>query len=220
MKKFLLSFLMLTLVFFAAACGEDETTTPEKTTTPDATTPEDDPLDQELAGAFEDLAVGKEAYITTIGQGEELDIIWAVMESVFDDAEERNNTIVNDDLLEPATVEEGAIVFLVVGASSKGMGDAGVDQSAEIARANAFSARAEAGEITLVLIHSGGMTRRGTLSDPMIEAAASDAALMLVLISGNEDAFFNDLSDTTDVPLYLYTNNPALIPPLKQLFGK
>ena len=215
MKKLLMVLMATLFVMGLVACGGDDNDNGDN-----GDNGNDVVLDQALDSVFESLGTDRPVYLTTIGQTEDVDILWNVFGQVFDSTTERNETITRDSVLEPSDVAAGSLVIIAPGASSKGMGAAGVDQASEIARANAFAARAAAEEITVILIHSGGMQRRGTLSDPMIEAVAAEAVLMLVLNSGNDDNFFNGLHDTLGAPLYLYSNNPSLVAPLKQLFGK
>ncbi len=218
MKKLTMLLMATLFIFGLAACGGDDNGDDNGNDNGD--NGNDVVLDQALEAAFEGIGTDRPVYLTTIGQTEDVDILWNVFGQVFDNTDERNETVTRDSLLVAADVEAGALVLIAPGASSKGMGAAGVDQASEIARANAFTARAANEEITVILIHSGGMQRRGTLSDPMIEAVASEAALMLVLNSGNDDLFFNGLHDTLGAPLYLFSNNPSLVDPLKQLFDK
>ncbi len=219
MKRVLFGFMLLLVLFTAAACGDDEENG-DDVGNGNGNGDEQLEVDINLDEAFNNLAEGKDVFMTNIGQNEETGIIWDVLESVFGDTETRNATIERDALLEASDVPEGALVILVPGASSKGMGGAGVDQDDERVRAEGFGTRAQNGEITLVVIHSGGMTRRGTLSDPLIDAAIEHADLFMATTAGNDDEYLSDQAVLFDIPFYLYSSYPALIGPLSQIFGQ
>jgi hypothetical protein len=123
-------------------------------------------------------------------------------------------------MLNASEVEEGAVVFLTLGASSKGLGAAGIDESFEKARAKEFSDAAKTGKFTLILFHVGGTARRGTSSDPIIEAAFPGAKACFLVSSGNEDGFFTSLASSNNVLLYEVAKAAGLADYTKQLFGK
>ena len=97
---------------------------------------------------------------------------------------------------------------------------AGVDETHEKNRAAAFAAGAAAGNYTLVLFHVGGTARRGTSSDPIIEAAFPGAAACFVVSSGNADGFFTTLAGTNSVDLYSVAKSLDLVTYAKGLYGK
>lgn len=213
MKKWLMVLLMGLFLFGVVGCKDDK---------PDD---DDDPndeieLDQELPAEFAGFAEG-DIYITTIGQSADLDTVWNLLSNVYDNDNDALEAAVEKDvLLEANEVETGAVVVIVPGASSKGMGAAGTNQAQEENRADAFTARAEAGEITIIVMHTGGMQRRGVESDPLIEASMTESGLVLITNGGNEDDFFSDLAEENDLPLYVYSGAAQLIPPLRHIFSK
>ena len=101
-----------------------------------------------------------------------------------------------------------------------GLGAAGVDESFEKNRADGFAQAAAEGKFTLILFHVGGTARRGTSSDPIIEAAFPGAAACFLVSSGNEDGFFTTLSTQNNVSLYEVGKAAELSDYTKQLFGK
>ena len=124
-------------------------------------------------------------------------------------------------MLSASAVEEGSVVFLTLGVSSKGLGAAGVDEAGEKVRAQEFSAAAQEGKFTLVLFHVGGTARRGKDgSDPIIEAAFPGAAACFVVATGNDDGFFTSLSSANNVSLYSVPKALDLVDYAKGLFGK
>ncbi|MFP4177382.1 MAG: DUF6305 family protein [Acholeplasmataceae bacterium] len=213
MKKWLMLLLMGLLLFGVAGCGDDE---PGETDDPN----DEVELDPELPAEYAGMAEG-DVFITSIGQSADLDTIWNLLSNVYDnDNEALEADVEMDALLEANQVEAGSVVLLVPGASSKGMGAAGTDQAAEENRAEAFAARAQAGEITIITMHTGGMQRRGVESDPLIEASMAESELTLITNGGNDDDFFSELAEEYDRPLYVYSGTAQLIPPLRTIFSR
>lgn len=215
MKKLLSAFLLLGAL---VSCGETPAESQQADSTPAQT--ESTPAEKtstetnELEAALVGIAQGKTVYLTTVGQADS-DIVG----NVFKKAGATGGYTV-ETMLNASEVEDGAVVFLTLGASSKGLGSAGVDEAHEQARAKAFSDAAKAGKFTLVLVHVGGTTRRGASSDPIIEAAFPGATACFVVETGNEDGFFTTLASTNNVSLYSVAKTLDLVDYAKGLFGK
>ena len=206
MKKLLTAALLLGAL---ASCGE----TPSESAQP--STPSNEVVEgAALAADLVGIAEGKTVYLSTVGQADS-DIVNNVFKKAGLGAAYKNN-----NMLEAADVEEGAVVLLTLGSSSKGLGAAGVDEAHEAARAAEFAAAAEAGQLTLILFHVGGTPRRGTSSDPIIEAAFPGAAACFVVSSGNADGFFTNLATENDVDLYSIAKSVDLVDYAKGLFGQ
>ncbi len=90
---------------------------------------------------------------------------------------------------------------VVVGASLKGLGAAGLDATKEKARVEAILAAAATEGIPVIVLHLGGEARRGELTDAMIETCLPSARLAVVLKSGNKDGLFTRLAEAAGVPL-------------------
>lgn len=206
MKKLLTAALLLGAL---ASCGE----TPSESAQP--STPSNEVVEgAALAADLVGIAEGKTVYLSTVGQADS-----DIVNNVFKKAG-LGSAYTNNNMLEAADVEEGAVVLLTLGSSSKGLGAAGVDEAHEAARAAEFAAAAEAGQLTLILFHVGGTPRRGTSSDPIIEAAFPGAAACFVVSSGNADGFFTNLATENDVDLYSIAKSVDLVDYAKGLFGQ
>lgn len=212
MKKLLALLPALLLVGTLASCGEPSSTPVDSSTPVEASTPDETQL-KELEAALVGVAKGKTAYLTTVGQADS-----NIVENIFKKAGAVGSYTL-EAMLDASEVEQGAVVFLTMGSSSKGLGAAGVDEAHEEARAKAFSDAAAAGDFTLILFHVGGTTRRGTSSDPIIEASFPNAAACFVVASGNEDGFFDSLASTNNVSLYEAAKSLDLVDYAKGLFG-
>ena len=73
---------------------------------------------------------------------------------------------------------------VVVGASLKGLGAAGIDTNKEKERVAALLAEANGRGIPVLLLHLGGDQRRGDLTDELITAYLPSAQWALILKSG------------------------------------
>lgn len=173
-----------------------------------------------LPEEFTNAAAGKKVYVASIGQSGELATINTLLSRFVYSAEEAaefEQKVVIDAMLAANAAPNGSIVILIPAASGKGLGAAGTNLAAERARAQAFGARAAAGEIELYVVHIGGESRRGTDTDPLIEAAVEHASLVLVQTEGNSDGFFDNLGITN---LFLFESAMAMADPFKQIFNR
>lgn len=177
-------------------------------------------VDSELPAKFNDLAKDKKVYLTSLGQAGDLSTLNTLLSRfVYNSAEasEYNEKVKMVNILTAGEVEDGSIVVLVPGASTKGLGAAGTNLAAEKARAEAFAAKAKDGKITVIVAHIGGEARRGNDTDPLITAAVDGAALVLAVESGNFDGFFDGISNDD---VYYFSQAAKLSEPFKQIFNK
>jgi hypothetical protein len=89
----------------------------------------------------------------------------------------------------------------VVAGSSKGLGEAGIDKDAEIARMKAVVDAAKAKGMKVLVMHIGGKGRRGTLTDLFIVEAVPMADSLIVVEGGNYDGLFTQLVEGTDLEI-------------------
>ena len=217
MKKI---FSMLLLVVFAVALmscgGKDNNKKDDPTPEPTPSTELDKALDAKWEGNLKDRKV----YLTTCGQADS-----GVIASILLNCGIGDTAYTSKDLLTAKEVSDAIegtevpAVLLVIGASSKGLGAAGVDVDDEVARAEAFVALADSGKIELIVMHVGGSARRGATSDPIIKVATPAADLLLVVNTGNSDGYFTTTATANSIELYLYKKNSGLLAAFKTLFG-
>ena len=124
-----------------------------------------------------------------------------------------------DNVLGASDVADGSVVFLVTGASTKGLGAAGTNITAENSRAQAFADAAKANKITLVVLHVGGAQRRGEQADPIINKVVPAAKLVMVVNTGNADGLFTTLSSANSVAFNSYTRSSKMVASFKKIFG-
>lgn len=117
-------------------------------------------------------------------------------------------------------------LIIVMGASLKGMGAAGISIDDELERIAALIDAAEAKNITIIGAHIEGMKRRAQGASPgdntdelSIDAVAPESDILLINKSGDEDQRFTNIADSQDIPMVTVEKNLELIPAMKQLFN-
>jgi len=139
------------------------------------------------------------------------------------------------DLVELATVQDLAnkkssgtpykTIIILMGASLKGMGAAGISIEDEIKRTSELIDAARRDKIMVIGAHIGGMKRRaqgaavGDNTDELsIDAVAPKSDLLLVLKEGNEDGRFTVIAKQKKIPMIEVEKNLDLIPEIEKLF--
>jgi len=90
---------------------------------------------------------------------------------------------------------------LVVGASLKGLGAAGIDMAKEKERVQALLAEAAKKGIPVLFLHLGGDQRRGELTDAMVAAYLPAAKMAVIVKSADADGLFSRISKERAIPL-------------------
>lgn len=203
--------MIMTLAVSFAACNKDTGNGGNNGGNTDVT-PSD--LDKTVSEAELQNIVGTgKLYATTIGQAD-----LAVVNNLIVKAGVAAADYTSNNMLTADQVEDGSTVFIVVGASGKGLGGAGTDAAAELVRANAFQAKAD--KINIVCVHVGGANRRGDTSDPTIRVIAGCSKVILVVEEGNSDDLFTGIANDNSIPLYEYSKSAKMLDSFKYLLGK
>jgi hypothetical protein len=111
-------------------------------------------------------------------------------------------------------------IVLVLGASMKGLGAAGLDAVKENARVAGLIAEARKKGVEILCLHVGGEARRGELTDEMVRTYLPAAKAAIVVKSGNKDGLFSKLCQDKGIPLIEVEKTLDAIEPLKKLFSK
>lgn len=156
---------------------------------------------------------GKPGIITSAGQSSD-----AVMVNVLANTQLKLG-LDFDPLVRAEGLEGYRSLVVVVGASAKGLGAAGINEAQELERVQALLAQAEAQDVFVLLMHVGGTARRGPSSNPLIQAVAAHADAMIVVKSGNEDGLFTQLAQQYGIPLTEVERIVDAREPLGSLFG-
>lgn len=161
---------------------------------------------QETAGVFEQPLL-----ITSAGQNAEIQIAGVLAKRAG----------LNYTLLKQATaadLENMKTLVLVLGASLKGLGAAGLDLNKERARVAALITAAQNAQVPLLCLHLGGEARRGQQTDDLIAEVLPRAKLLIVVKSGNADGFFTRLCQTKNIPLIEVDKTADATVPLQKAF--
>jgi|GEM_PF-434341 len=111
-------------------------------------------------------------------------------------------------------------VIIVCGASSKGLGAAGVSEKDETARAERFMDAVKASKPAIIMCHLGGSIRRGVLSDTFTDMVIDMANYMVVVEDANFDGKFSNAATEKNIPLtFLYAIADG-VKVFSALFGK
>jgi hypothetical protein len=150
--------------------------------------------------------------LTSVGQSSDIAIVKVVL----------NTQLKLDLAVKPlaaaADLEGMKCLVVVVGASTKGLGAAGIDVDKELARAAALLKAAKDKGLKVLVVHSGGETRRGKTSNDMIEAVVPSADQVAVVASGNKDKLFNTLAAKRSIPVVEVEKATGLAEALRPLF--
>ena len=129
-----------------------------------------------------------------------------------------------------AALDSGApykTMIVVMGASLKGMGAAGISMDDELARTTQLIEAARSQGITIIGSHIEGMKRRSQGADPgdntdelSIDAVAPNSDFLIIRKDGNEDGRFSAIAQEKNIPLVEVEKNMELFEVLKQVFTR
>lgn len=108
-----------------------------------------------------------------------------------------------DKLARPDQLKAHASLIFVTGGSTKGLGAVNIDKDQELARMKALIKAAREAKMSIITMHVGGPSRRGSLSDEFNKLSAENADCLIIVKSGNEDGFFSKMAETKKIPIFL-----------------
>jgi hypothetical protein len=155
-------------------------------------------------------AMASEVVLTPFGQSPDAMMVKVVLKKLGLDA--RLEKVLTADGLQGEKV-----LISVVAGSSKGLGAAGTDKDAEIARMQALAEAATAAEMHVLVMHIGGQGRRGTLTDLFIEAAVPMAEKLIVVEGGDFDGLFTRLAGEAGIDVIPAPSIREISEPLQQI---
>lgn len=232
MKKKILTILIGSMLIFGlTACGsgpaedantpsptektetntEDKTTedkTTEAETTGEKLTSKENPVS--LVGSFDEKLEGP-IYLTSIGQSADAAMIDAMMKKIG--VEYSYNSLFSAEEMADAKT-----IIISSGASSKGLGAAGISMDDEVARAEEIMKLIDDNDITVVFAHVGGSARRGEMSDEFSKMVLDKATVGIVVEDGNQDGMFTTVAEEKGIPIYLVNAISDAVSPLEELF--
>lgn len=201
----LLTGMMLAAPFATHATAE------EPAAAPAATAPATPAAEAPAAKAVKATAP---ALLVDVGQGNSAKLVEALLK--------RAKTPIPFDYKPMATAADlgsAKSVIVGVGASSKGLGAAGLDLNTETARATELLKAAKDAGLTIIGVHIGGLQRRGEASDGLNRLVAENASVMIVWKEGEEDGFFTRICGEKKVPLHIVERKPDVGAKLESLYA-
>lgn len=90
---------------------------------------------------------------------------------------------------------------IVVGASLKGLGAAGIDTAKEKERVKSLLAEAAKRDVPVLFLHLGGEQRRGELTDAMVAEVLPSARTAVIVRSADADGLFSKICRERGIPL-------------------
>ena len=137
--------------------------------------------------------------VTSFGQSADASMMDAIMKKAGV-KEYAFNALATD-----ADVKNYKTVIIVCGASTKGLGAAGISEADETARAEKLMAAIKESNPAVIMCHLGGSIRRGALSDKFTDMVLEVAKYMVVVEDANFDGKFTTAASEKNIPLtYLY----------------
>ncbi len=133
------------------------------------------------------------ALVTDVGQGNSARLVQVMLK--------RDGTVefTADDQAGADALEGVGTLVVGVGASTKGLGAAGLDAETELARGKALLAAAKEKGVGVIGVHIGGAARRGELSDKFVEEVFRASDAFVAWKGGNEDGFLTKLAEETGI---------------------
>lgn len=107
---------------------------------------------------------------------------------------------------------------LVVGASLKGLGAAGIDTGKEKERVKELLAEAAKRGIPVLFLHLGGDQRRGELTDAMVADYLPSARMAVIVKSADSDGIFSKICRERGIPLVAVEKTADAAEVLKNAF--
>jgi hypothetical protein len=116
-------------------------------------------------------------------------------------------------------MSDAKTIFLAVGASVKGFGEAGISIEQEIARTTKIMDAADKKKMKIVMIHLGGKDRRDDLSDQLIKVVAPRSDVIIVVPGSDDDGLIKGLADKYGIPYRVTASAITLAEDVKAAFG-
>ena len=152
-------------------------------------------------------------FVTSFGQSTDAAMLDTVMKRIGVDYV--YNATSNAD-----AVKGYKTVVIAVGASTKGLGAAGISESEETERAKAImQAIAETGA-QVICCHIGGSARRGTLSDVFADMVMEKASYIVLKEDANFDYKFTKYAEEHNLPISLIYATKDALTVFTDVFGK
>lgn len=152
-------------------------------------------------------------FITSVGQSADVSMLDALMKKIGAEYTFNPSAKVVD-------IAGAKTVIIASGASSKGLGAAGISADDEKVRAKEILQACKDNNVTVIMAHLGGVSRRGKLSDEFSDMVMEYSAGIIMVEDGNDDGKFSDFAKEKNIPITLVNTIADCMVPLKTMFGK
>ena len=163
-----------------------------------------------LFAVFSSVSLAADVVLTPFGQSPDAMMVKVVLKKLGVDSR-------LEKVLQADGLQDEKVLIVVVAGSSKGLGEAGIDKDAEIARVTELAKTAKGKGINVLVMHIGGKGRRGTLTDIFIVEAVPMADQLIVVDGGDYDGLFTGLVQGTDLELLPASSVRGTSEPLQQV---
>ncbi len=124
----------------------------------------------------------------------------------------------HDNLILPSKMGGFKTLIIVMGASLKGLGAAGIDQDEEMERNEIVVKKAKDTGMKVIAAHIEGVARRNAIADKFITPFVPKADFLLVLEESNQDGLFTKMSEQYKIPLLVFKDFTELPAILEKMF--
>lgn len=163
-----------------------------------------------LFAIFSSVTLAADVVLTPFGQSPDAMMVKVVLKKLGVDAR-------LEKILQADGLQGEKVLITVVAGSSKGLGEAGIDKDAEVARMKDVAEAARAEGMKVLVMHIGGKGRRGTLTDVFIVEAVPMADKLIVVDGGDYDGLFTGLVEGTDLEILPAKSVRETSEPLQQV---
>ena len=160
--------------------------------------------------SFSTVSLAADVVLTPFGQSPDAMMVKVVLKKLKVDGR-------LEKVLQADGLQSEKVLIAVVAGSSKGLGAAGIDKDAEIARMKEVVKAAKANGTKVLVMHIGGKGRRGKLTDIFIVEAVPMADKMIVVEGGDYDGLFSELSQEAGVEMLPAKSIRGTAEPLQQV---
>ncbi len=110
-------------------------------------------------------------------------------------------------------------LVIAVGASTKGLGAAGISIDDELARAKAIMDVVKKENINVICVHIGGSARRGQISDVLTDMVLEESSYLVLKEDANFDYKFTKYASEHNLPVSLIYATKDCIDVFKNLYN-
>ena len=220
MKKLLASLLAVCMILALASCGTQDTTSPtgekdsaagteyDPSASVDFETKTSDENQIVTIGTIDKSLYSSPILVTSFGQSVDAGSIQNAL---------KNNSIEHTYKPQAAADEIASYKTLIicVGASTKGLGAAGINEKDEIARAGAIMQKVKETGAQVICVHIGGATRRGATSDTLLDLVLPACSYIVLKEDANFDYKFTKYAEENNIPITLIAATKNTV----QVFG-